>query len=123
MGLSPLKDNILKGKDLDYAYTRYRSAYKDKASHMKKKGLVMYDTMLSKIEFADMYAAAANDVFKKNYASESAKAARVIDYIVDRQATELTQEQAKAYQKAYKEMYGKDITLKEIYKTTDAIKA
>ena len=123
MAISKAKDNILTGKDLDYMYTRYKSAYKDKAANMKRKGMVMYDTMLSKIEFADMYTAAANDVVKKNYSSEKAKATRVVDYIVERQTTEFTKAQAEAYQKAYKETYNKDITLKEIYKNTDTIKA
>lgn len=118
--LSKREGNIYEGEELSRLYNRYRAEYKDKAMHMKKNGMTMYDTMLSKLEFQSMYAAAANDMEKK-FASEKAKSDRIIDYIVDKQATELSHDQAKAFQKAYELEKGKNISLKEVYKQAPAL--
>lgn len=107
------ENNEYSGAELTRLYKRYRSQYNDKAHHMAKKGMTMWDKIMSKTEFQAYYAAAANDLTKK-YASEKAKSERVIDYIVDKQATEISHEQAKAYQKAQKDK-GIDISLRKIY--------
>lgn len=122
MALPKAVDNVYTGKELDTLYKRYVSEYNDKAASLKRKGISMYVGRYSKIEFQNMYAAFANDITKK-FGSEKAKASYIIDKMVDRQSTEFTKAQAMAYQKAFKEAYGKDITLKEIYRTTEQIKA
>lgn len=109
------EDNVYTGAELDVLYKRYRAQYKDKEKYMRRKGIIMWDKLYTKEEFQAMYAAAANDT-RKRYASEKAKSERIIDYLVDRQATELSHAQARAFQKAFKEREGRDISLREVYK-------
>lgn len=108
-------DNILTGAALDEAYNKYLASYRNREKLLKQEyGLSMWDTKYSKVEFQNMYSAMANDLMAdKGWKSVSDKV--VIRNLIERQATELSEKQAKAFQRGMAKA-GKYMTLAEVYK-------
>ena len=104
----------LVGKSLDEAYGKYLASYRNKQKELKNKyGISMWDTRFTKIEFQHKYAAQANDLMSDNN-WQKVKDTVVVRKLVERQATELTESQAKAFQRGMATK-GKYMTLGEIY--------
>lgn len=116
-----IKDNNLSAEDLKVLYKRYSEAYDDKRRRLKARGIIsekMYSDKYTKETFDNIYTAAGNtlDIKKQKFSSEKAKANAIIKKMVEKQATEFSHDQAAAFQKAYREREGKDISLREVYK-------
>ena len=113
-------DNIYEGKDLNTLYKRYSTRYDDTARRQKAKGMLMYIPKLSKEEFRAMYAAWANqieqDLPNKRFSSEKAKQDAVINKIISEQRHELSDKQAKAFQRFYEQSTGEHISINEIHR-------
>lgn len=108
------KDLTLRGKELDEMYKKYLSSYGNKAHELRKAYRIgMWDRKYSKEEFQAMYEAQARTMMiEKGWDKINDKV--VIRSLVDRQSTELTEKQAKAFQEGMK-LQGKHYTMKEIY--------
>ena len=109
-------DNLtLEGKELDEMYKKYSSSYGNKNRALKNEfGIGMWDKKYTKAEFQAMYEAQARTMMaQKGWDKIDEKV--VIRGLIERQATELTEAQAKAFQKGMKETYNKHYTMKEIY--------
>lgn len=117
--MAKMKDNelVLTGKALDEMYGKYLSSYGNKAKELRKNyGIGMWDTKYTKQEFQVMYSAQARTLMiEKGWNKISDKV--VIRSLVERQSTELTEKQAKAFQKGMKEQYGEYYSMKDIYTT------
>lgn len=111
-----LAELTLEGKELDEMYRKYLASYGNKARLLKKDyDLGMWDIKYSKAEFKAMYEATARTIMsEKGWYKINEKF--VIRNMVERQATELTEAQALAFQKGMRDK-GKYMTLKEVYKT------
>lgn len=111
-----INDLTLSGKELDTAYKKYLSSYGNKAATIKREyGLKMWDEKYNKETFAALYEASARTMMlEKGW--DKIKDTTVIKFMVDRQATELTDAQARAFQEGMRQQ-GKYMTIKEIYKS------
>lgn len=115
MAKQKLEDLTLRGKALDEMYNKYLSSYGNKARELRKNyGIGMWDVKYTKQEFQAMYEAQARTLMiEKGWDKINDKV--VIRNLVERQSTELTEKQAKAFQKGMKEQYGEHYTMKDIY--------
>lgn len=115
--MAKMRDNelTLTGKALDEMYSKYLSSYGNKARELRKNyGIGMWDVKYTKQEFQAMYEAQARTLMiEKGWDKINDKV--VIRNLVERQSTELTEKQAKAFQKGMKEQYGEHYTMKDIY--------
>lgn len=115
-GKMHIDDLTLSGKALDEMYRKYLSSYGNKSRAIKNEyGMPMWDRKYSKEEFSAMYEATARTMIaEKGWAK--IKDTVVIKAMVERQATEMSEAQAKAFQKAARDK-GKYMTIAEIHKT------
>ena len=115
-GKMHIDDLTLRGKALDDMYRKYLSSYGNKSKILRNDyGIAMWDKKYSKEEFSAMYEATARTMIAEKGWTKI-KDTVVIKAMVDRQATEMSEAQAKAFQKGMREQ-GKYMTLTEIYKT------
>lgn len=115
-------DNLtLEGKALDEMYKKYLSSYGNKAHELRKEyGIGMWDPKYTKAEFQAMYEAQARTMMiEKGWDRINEKV--VIRGLIERQATEMTEAQAKAFQKGMREQYGKFYSMKDIYTTAPEV--
>ena len=105
----------LEGRELDEMYRKYLSSYGNKQKAIKQEyGLKMWDERYTKEEFKALYEANARTMMlEKGWTKVNDKV--VIRTMVDKQATELTEQQALAFQKGMKEQYNEHYTLKEVH--------
>lgn len=105
----------LEGKELDEMYRKYLSSYGNKQKAIKQEyGLKMWDERYTKEEFKALYEANARTMMlEKGWIKVNDKV--VIRTMVDKQATELTEPQAAAFQKGMKELYNEHYTIKEVH--------
>lgn len=123
MAKQKLEDLTLRGKDLDTIYKKYLSSYGNKQSNLKKEyGIGMWDKKYTKEEFSAMYEATARTMIAEKGWTK-VKDTVIIREMINRQATELSDSQAKAFQKGMRDQ-GKYMTLAEIHQTApEQIKA
>lgn len=101
-------------RNITTLYREYREQYNDAAKKlMKKMGLEMYDAQLNFQEFDAIFTAMKND--RKLDKMSKADEESILHEIIVRQRTELSPQQARAYQEGYKKVYGEEISLKEAY--------
>ena len=105
----------LDGKELDEMYRKYLSSYGNKQKSIKQEyGLKMWDERYTKEEFKALYEANARTMMlEKGWTKVNDKV--VIRTMVDKQATELTESQALAFQKGMKELYNEHYTIREVH--------
>lgn len=97
MAKQKLEDLTLRGKDLDTIYKKYLSSYGNKQSNLKKEyGIGMWDKKYTKEEFSAMYEATARTMIAEKGWTK-VKDTVVIREMINRQATELSDSQAKAF--------------------------
>jgi hypothetical protein len=107
---------ILSEKELNTLYNKYRASYQNRQILQRNKyGISMWSKPLSKIEFEAQYIGYSNDIMREK-GWNTVKDTFVIDKIVERQATEFSEAQAKAYQNGMREK-GKFLSMQEVYKT------
>lgn len=110
----PMDMLTLEGKELDEMYRKYLASYGNKQKTLKQDyGVKMWLERYSKEEFKAQYEANARTMMlEKGWTKINDKV--VIRNVIERQATELTEAQAKAFQKGMREQ-GKFMTLAEIH--------
>lgn len=94
-------------------YESYKVAYRKKQNALTRKGLQMYDSMLTKSEFEAVYEATRNDLKAMVKSGERKVIGNVTQTIVTEQTYEYTQKQGKALQK-YAEATGQNLTQQQI---------
>lgn len=93
-------------------YNSYVAAYNKKKTQLAKKGLTMYDTMLTKTEFEYKYAAVRADLKELTKAGKRKVIGNVTQYIVSEQTYELSQSQGKKLVEVSKK-FGEKLTLQQ----------
>lgn len=119
----PMDKLTLEGRELDDMYRKYLSSYGNKQKTQKQElGVGMWMERYSKEEFKAMYEAQARTMMlEKGWNKVNDKV--VVRALVERQSTELTDAQAKAFQQGMKQQ-GKYMTMSEIHNTApEQIKA
>ena len=113
---------ILSEKELNMLYNKYRASYQNKSMLLRNKyGISMWGKPLSKMQFEAQYIGYNNDIMREK-GWNIVKDTVVIDKIVERQSTEFSEAQAKAYQNGMREK-GRFMTMREVYNTApEAIK-
>lgn len=107
---------ILSEKELNMLYNKYRASYQNKSMLLRNKyGISMWGKPLSKMQFEAQYIGYSNDIMREK-GWNTVKDTVVIDKIVERQSTEFSEAQAKAYQNGMREK-GKFMTMREVYNT------
>lgn len=94
-------------------YESYKKTYRKKQNTLTKKGLQMYDSMLTKSEFEAVYEATRNDLKQLVKEGKRKVVGNVTQTIVTEQTYEYTQKQGKALQK-YAEATGQNLTQQQI---------
>ena len=94
-------------------YESYKTAYRKKQNMLTKKGLQMYDQMLTKSEFEAVYEATRNDLKQLVKEGKRKVIGNVTQTIVTEQTYEYTQKQGKALAK-YAEETGQNLTQQQI---------
>ena len=94
-------------------YESYLKAYFKKEKSLAKKGLQMYDAVLSKNEFEAVYTATRNDLKRMVEKGERRVIGNVTQTIVTEQTYEYSQKQGKALAK-YAEATGQQLTQQQI---------
>lgn len=94
-------------------YESYKKAYRKKQNTLTKKGLQMYDSMLTKSEFEAVYEATRADLKQLVKEGKRAVIGNVTQTIVTEQAYEYSQAQGKALAK-YAEETGQKLTQQQI---------
>lgn len=94
-------------------YESYLKAYFKKEKSLAKKGLQMYDAVLSKKEFEAVYTATRNDLKRMVEKGERKVIGNVTQTIVTEQTYEYSQKQGKALAK-YAEATGQQLTQQQI---------
>lgn len=86
-------------------YTKYVKAYNNKKAALAKKGYTMYDSqMYSPAEYRTIYQATLNTQKKQVAEGKRGRTGMVIRDMVNDQAYQFTREQARAQQKAAKQL-------------------
>lgn len=113
---------ILSENQLNMLYNKYRASYQNKSMLLRNRyGISMWGKPLSKMQFEAQYIGYSNDIMREK-GWNTVKDTVVIDKIVERQSTEFSEAQAKAYQSGMREK-GKFLTMREVYNTApEAIK-
>lgn len=94
-------------------YESYKAAYRKKQNALTRKGLQMYDTMLTKSEFEAVYEATRNDLKAMVKKGERKVIGNVTQTIVTEQTYEYTQRQGKALAE-YAKATGQNLTQQQI---------
>lgn len=94
-------------------YESYKAAYRKKQNSLTKKGLQMYDSMLTKSEFEAVYEATRNDLKDMVKKGERKVVGNVTQTIVTEQTYEYTQKQGKALAE-YAKATGQELTQQQI---------
>lgn len=94
-------------------YESYKEAYRKKQNSLTKKGLSMYDSMLTKSEFEAVYEATRNDLKAMVNRGERKVIGNVTQTIVTEQTYEYTQRQGKALAE-YAKATGQNLTQQQI---------
>lgn len=94
-------------------YQSYKKAYREKQKMLNRKGLQMYDTMLTKREFEAIYEATRKDLKAKVAAGKRKVIGNVTQTIVSEQTYEFTQAQGKAMAE-YAKATGQKLTQQQI---------
>ena len=94
-------------------YESYKAAYRKKQVMLTKKGLSMYDQMLTKSEFEAVYEATRNDLKAMVKKGERKVIGNVTQTIVTEQTYEYTQKQGKALAE-YAKATGQNLTQQQI---------
>lgn len=94
-------------------YESYKAAYRKKQNALTKKGLSMYDSMLTKSEFEAVYEATRNDLKSMVNRGERKVIGNVTQTIVTEQTYEYTQRQGKALAE-YAKATGQNLTQQQI---------
>lgn len=94
-------------------YESYKKAYFKKENMLNKKGLQMYDKILSRREFEAVYEATRNELKRQVKEGKRKVIGNVTQTIVTEQTYEYSQKQGKALQK-YAEATGQNLTQQQI---------
>lgn len=96
-------------------YDSYSKQYDEKKAQLAKKGFTMHQRKLSQVEFEAQYARMSNQRKAEVSKGQRKKTGNITRDLVDKQAFELTQKQAKALVKGHEKM-GKplNMTLQEL---------
>ena len=94
-------------------YESYKAAYRKKQNALTRKGLQMYDTMLTKSEFEAVYEATRNDLKEMVKKGDRKVIGNVTQTIVTEQTYEYTQKQGKALAE-YAKATGQNLTQQQI---------
>ena len=94
-------------------YESYKAAYRKKQNSLTKKGLQMYDSMLTKSEFEAVYEATRNDLKAMVKRGERKVIGNVTQTIVTEQTYEYSQRQGKALAE-YAKATGQNLTQQQI---------
>lgn len=94
-------------------YESYKAAYRKKQNALTRKGLEMYDTMLTKSEFEAVYEATRNDLKEMVKKGDRKVIGNVTQTIVTEQTYEYTQKQGKALAE-YAKATGQNLTQQQI---------
>ena len=94
-------------------YESYKNAYRKKQNMLTRKGLQMYDTMLTKSEFEAVYEATRNDLKQLVKSGKRKVIGNVTQTIVTEQTYEYTQKQGKALAE-YAKATGQNLTQQQI---------
>ena len=94
-------------------YESYKKAYRKKQNMLTRKGLSMYDSMLTKSEFEAVYEATRNDLKEMVKKGERKVIGNVTQTIVTEQTYEYTQRQGKALAE-YAKASGQNLTQQQI---------
>lgn len=94
-------------------YESYKKAYFKKEDMLNKKGLQMYDKILSRREFEAVYEATRNELKRQVKEGKRKVIGNVTQTIVTEQTYEYSQKQGKALQK-YAEATGQNLTQQQI---------
>lgn len=94
-------------------YESYKAAYRKKQNVLTRKGLQMYDSMLTKSEFEAVYEATRNDLKEMVKKGERKVIGNVTQTIVTEQTYEYTQKQGKALAE-YAKATGQNLTQQQI---------
>lgn len=94
-------------------YESYKKAYMKKQNMLTKKGLSMYDQMLTKSEFEAVYEATRNDLKAMIKKGKRAVIGNVTQTIVTEQTYEYTKKQGKALAE-YAKATGQTLTQQQI---------
>ena len=94
-------------------YDSYKAAYRKQQNKLTRKGLQMYDSMLTKSEFEAVYEATRNDLKAQVAKGDRKVIGNVTQTIVTEQTYEYSQRQGKALAKYAKES-GQKLTQQQI---------
>lgn len=94
-------------------YESYKTAYNKKRNMLTRKGLSMYDQMLTKSEFEAVYEATRNDLKQLVKEGKRKVVGNVTQTIVTEQTYEFTQKQGKALAE-YAKATGQNLTQQQI---------
>ena len=94
-------------------YESYKAAYRKKQNMLTRKGLQMYDQMLTKSEFEAVYEATRNDLKEMVKKGDRKVIGNVTQTIVTEQTYEYTQRQGKALAE-YAKATGQNLTQQQI---------
>lgn len=94
-------------------YESYKVAYRKKQNMLTRKGLQMYDQMLTKSEFEAVYEATRNDLKEMVKKGDRKVIGNVTQTIVTEQTYEYTQRQGKALAE-YAKATGQNLTQQQI---------
>lgn len=94
-------------------YESYKAAYRKKQNALTRKGLQMYDTMLTKSEFEAVYEATRNDLKEMVKKGDRKVIGNVTQTIVTEQTYEYSQRQGKALAE-YAKATGQNLTQQQI---------
>ena len=94
-------------------YESYKKAYRKKQNTLTRKGLQMYDSMLTKSEFEAVYEATRNDLKEMVRKGERKVIGNVTQTIVTEQSYEYSQKQGKALAE-YAKATGQNLTQQQI---------
>ena len=94
-------------------YESYKNAYRKKQNMLTKKGLQMYDSMLTKSEFEAVYEATRNDLKQLVKSGKRKVVGNVTQTIVTEQTYEYSQRQGKALAE-YAKATGQNLTQQQI---------
>lgn len=100
----------LKRYTIDERYDIYRRKYIEAQDKLAQKhGKDMFDNMLSKKQFENMY-----NAYKNTRAKEGKKPGNITRDIITRQTYEYSQKQSRLFAKKLKEKIGKDVKEKDV---------
>lgn len=94
-------------------YESYKAAYKKQQNKLNRKGLTMYDSMLTKSEFEAVYEATRNDLKAQVASGDRKVIGNVTQAIVTEQTYEYSQRQGKALA-IYAKESGQKLTQQQI---------